>query len=284
MTNLKKNKGMTPLGLGEIVLYQSDDGMTTLDVRLKDETVWLTQKQIASLFNTERSVVTKHINNVFRTDELSREAVCAKFAHTATDGKVYQTSHYNLDVIIAVGYRINARRGTQFRIWATGVLKEHLVRGYTLNQKRLAEKGTDELRQALALLTTTLIVHDMVSEEGQAVLDIISRYSRTWQLLLQYDENKLPLPEMHAKAGAVLGIDAIRDAVGSLKKELRARKEATSLFGQACGHGLESIIGAVRQFFDNRELVTLALLTASCDPGQKTLMIRLIVNLIVVNG
>ncbi|WP_208596405.1 virulence RhuM family protein [Desulfonatronospira thiodismutans] len=96
---------------------------------MKDETVWLTQKQIAALFEAERSVVTKHIGNIFRSGELDREAVCAKFAHTAEVGKTYRTTFYNLDVIIAVGYRVNAKRGTQFRIWATQVLKEHLVRG-----------------------------------------------------------------------------------------------------------------------------------------------------------
>lgn len=138
--------------LGEIVLYPSEDRQAALDVHLQNETVWLTQKQIASLFETERSVVTKHINNIFRSEELDKKAVCAKFAHTAGDGKTYQTNYYNLDVIIAVGYRVNAKRGTQFRIWATTILKDHLVRGYSLNQRRLAEKGVEEVRQVLSLL------------------------------------------------------------------------------------------------------------------------------------
>ena len=132
--------------LGTIVLYQAKDGQTTLDVQLRDETVWLTQAQMAFLFQTERSVITKHINNIFRSEELERKAVCAKFAHTAADKKTYQTNFYNLDVIIAVGYHVNAKRGTQFRIWATSVLKDYLVRGYAHNQRRLAEKGTEEVR------------------------------------------------------------------------------------------------------------------------------------------
>jgi hypothetical protein len=111
--------------LFEIILYQSEGGKTEISVQLRNETVWLTQKLIASLFETERSVITKHINNIFHTQELERDSVCAKFAHTADDGKTYQTHYYNLDVIIAVGYRVNAKRGTQFRIWATGVLKDH---------------------------------------------------------------------------------------------------------------------------------------------------------------
>ena len=104
---------------GELILYQTDDGQTGLDVQLIDETVWLTQAQMQELFGRERSVLTKHINNVFKEGELDKERVCAKFAHTAADGKTYQVSHYNLDVIISVGYRVKSKRGTQFRIWAT---------------------------------------------------------------------------------------------------------------------------------------------------------------------
>lgn len=116
-------------GYGEsaIVLYRAADGMVSLDVRLERETVWLTQKQMAALFATERSVITKHLRNVLKEGELDREAVSAKFAHTAEDGKVYQTSFYNLDAIISVGYRVNSKRGTQFRIWATGVLREQMA-------------------------------------------------------------------------------------------------------------------------------------------------------------
>ena len=201
--------------LGEIVLYQSEDGQAALDVHLQDETVWLSQKQVASLFETERSVVTKHINNIFRSEELDKKAVCAKFAHTAGDGKTYQTNYYNLDVIIAVGYRVNAKRGTQFRIWATTILKDHLVRGYSLNQRRLAEKGVEEVRQILSLLAGTLESHNLVSDEGLAVLEVVNRYARTWQLLLQYDENNLPVLETKHVAKSGLEIDKARQAIAA---------------------------------------------------------------------
>jgi hypothetical protein len=128
----KPDRTSTP-GKGEIVLYQAPDGKAALDVRLEGETLWLNQKQLSDLFQTERSVITKHLRNIFRSGELERNSVCAKFAHTAEDGKVYQTTFYNLDAIISVGYRVNSKRGTQFRIWATNVLREHLVRGFTLN-------------------------------------------------------------------------------------------------------------------------------------------------------
>ena len=319
---------------GEIILYECSDGMSALDVHLKDETVWLTLNQMANLFARDKSVISRHLRNVFKEGELTREAVVAKNATTASDGKTYQVEYFNFDAILSVGYRVNSRRGTQFRIWATRILKEHLVRGYTLNQRRLAEKGARELEQAVALLATTLEGHGLVNDDGIAVLAVINRYARTWRLLLQYDEERLPLPEMRREAGAELRIDAVRQALASLKEELLRRGEATSLFGQERGHGLAGIIGAVQQSFggqdlypsleekaahllyfvvkdhpfsdgnkrigaflfvlylrvnglaagkslEERTLVALTLLTAASDPGQKDVLIRLIVNLIV---
>ncbi len=179
---------------GELILFQSEDGRAAVDVRLKDETVWLSQAQMQVLFDRERSVITKHISNIFKEGELVKNQVCAKFAHTAADGKTYQVAHFNLDVIISVGYRVKSQRGTQFRIWATSVLKDHLIKGYTLNQNRLAEKGLGEARQMIALLANTLEVHNLVNNEGQAVLNIVQQYEKTWRLLWQYDEDSLARP------------------------------------------------------------------------------------------
>jgi hypothetical protein len=132
-----------PVG-GEILVFEGPDGRVRVDVRLERETVWLTQQQMAELFGRERSVITKHIRNVFAEGELVREAVCANFAHTAADGKTYQVEHYNLDVIISVGYRVKSLEGTRFRQWATKVLRDHLLRGYTLHERWLAERGLAE--------------------------------------------------------------------------------------------------------------------------------------------
>jgi prophage maintenance system killer protein len=308
--------------------------MSALDVHLKDETVWLTLNQMANLFARDKSVISRHLRNVFKEGELTREAVVAKNATTASDGKTYQVEYFNFDAILSVGYRVNSRRGTQFRIWATRILKEHLVRGYTLNQRRLAEKGARELEQAVALLTRTLEGHGLVGDEGLAVLAVINRYARTWRLLLQYDEDRLPLPETQHEAGTELRLDEFRQAIASLKEELLRCGDATALFGQERGHGLAGIIGAVPQSFggqdlypsleekaahllyfvvkdhpfsdgnkrigaflfvlylrvnglsvgkslEDRALVALTLLTAASDPGQKDVLIRLIINLIV---
>lgn len=210
--------------LGDIVLYQSEDGRTSLAVHLREETVWLTQAQMQELFGRERSVITKHINNVFRESELDKNQVCAKYAHTASDGKTYQVVHYNLDVIISVGYRVKSQRGTQFRIWATSVLKDHLIKGYTLNDKRLAEKGLGEARQMLALLSDTLEGHNLVSDEGRSVLQIVNHYTRTWQLLWRYDEDTLALPSKKQGAGVALQLETARQAFATLRRNYWPRE------------------------------------------------------------
>lgn len=318
---------------GNILLYETDDGQDVVEVHLADETVWLNQAQMTELFQRNKRTVSEHIRNVFKEGELEEKAVVRNFRTTAADGKSYQTYFYNLDVIISVGYRIKSKRGTQFRIWATSVLKDHLVKGYTLNQRRLAEKGIHETQQVLALLTNTLDRQNLVNDEGRSVLDIVNRYARTWQLLLQYDEDDLPPPNAGQLTGKELDIDKVRGAISSLKQELVEKKEATDLFGNERSDALAGIIGAIHQTFggrelypsieekaanllyfvikdhpftdgnkrigsflfllflqvndllgkkqlDNKALVALTLLTAASDPGQKDLLIRLIVNLL----
>lgn len=125
----------------EIIMYQTEDGLTKIDVQMSDETVWLTREQMAELFQRDRSVIGKHIKNIFDEGELRKESVWAKFAHTAEDGKVYQVDYYNLDVIISVGYRVKSLRGTQFRIWANSVLKEYLIKGFVMNDELLKKAG-----------------------------------------------------------------------------------------------------------------------------------------------
>ncbi len=237
---------------GEIIIYEAENHK--VEVRLDRETVWLTQKQLSSLFKTERSVITKHINNIFRTEELDKNAVCAKFAHTAGDGKTYQTNFYNLDVIIGVGYRVNARRGTQFRIWATSVLKDHLLKGYTVNERRLAEKGLSEMEQTIALLTRTLINHEALSDEGRAVLEVVSRYAKSWSLLLKYDEDRLELPKDRLPSAKSPDYSRTKKAIATLKAELIEHGEASELFGQERDQHLQGILGNIDQTFGGQDL------------------------------
>ncbi len=236
----------TPAG-GEVLLYEAPDGQVRVDVRLEKETVWLTQEQLSQLFGRERSVITKHVRNVFREGELDASSVCAKFAHTAGDGKTYQVDHYNLDVIISVGYRVKSQRGVQFRQWATRVLRNHLVQGYTFNQTRLAERGLLEARQTLDLLARTLQNQALVDETGRAVLDLIVSYADTWRLLLEYDEDRLPLPSGVRPSSGVLDVDRACQAIADFKKELLARHQATELFGHPRGEALEGILAGIEQ-------------------------------------
>ena len=238
-------------GLGEIVLYQDDDGNNALEVRLQDETVWLSQAQMAELFQRDQSVISRHVNNVFREEELDRESNMQKM-HIANSDK--PVAFYNLDVIISVGYRVRSQRGTRFRIWATSVLKEHLVRGYTLNRKRLAEKGADELREAVSLLAATLESHDLVSDEGRAVLEIVSGYAATWNLLLQYDEDRLPLPAEKGAGCELFQLEEARAAIAGLKAELVRKGEAGELFGQERDEGLAAVLGTIGQGFGGQDL------------------------------
>jgi hypothetical protein len=227
-------------GSGEVVLYAAPDGEIRLDVRLEQDTVWLTQAQIAKLFVRERSVITKHIRNVFREGELSEESNVQNLHIASSDKPV---AFYNLDVIISVGYRVKSHRGTQFRIWATRTLKDHLLRGYTLNEKRLREKGLGEIEQAVGLLTRTLTHHALVTDEGRAVLEVVQQYTRAWRLLLEYDEGRLPEKPAHPlKPSADLSLETARAGIARLRETLAARGEATDLFGQERSDQLNGIL------------------------------------------
>ena len=178
---------------GEVVIYEQR-GRVRLEVRLEGETLWLTLAQMAELFGRDKSVVAKHLRNVFATGELRRGATVARNATVQREGDrevTRQVEYFNLDAILSVGYRVNSKRGTQFRIWATRTLREHLLRGYTLNERRLREKGLGEMEQAVGLLARTLERHELVTDEGRAVLDVVERYTRAWRLLLEYDERRL---------------------------------------------------------------------------------------------
>ncbi len=240
---------------GEVALFEAPDGQIRLDVRLERETVWLSLNQMADLFGRDKSVISRHLRNIFAAGELDRAAVVAKNATTAADGKTYQVEYFDLDAILSVGYRVNSKRGTQFRIWATRTLRDHLVQGYTLNERRLREKGLTEMEQAVRLLARTLSSHELVNDQGRAVLDVVTRYARSWRLLLQYDENRLPEAPTHpTQPVASLPPDESRRAIAGLKQALTEKGEATALFGQERGSALDGILGSIEQTFGGEAL------------------------------
>ncbi|MGO3057592.1 virulence RhuM family protein [Halomonas sp. AOP43-A1-21] len=214
----------------QIQIFTSEDGQTHIEVTLEQETVWLSLDQMTNLFGRDKSVISRHIRNVFIEGELERESVVAKNATTAADGKIYQVEYYNLDVVISVGYRVKSQRGVQFRKWATLVLKDHLVYGYTLNQQRLTERGI-EFEQAVSLLSRTLTNQGLVSTEGEAVARVISDYARSWSLLQGYDEQQLAELNIKQPDMQSLGLEEALKAIGELKHTLIAKGEATELFG-----------------------------------------------------
>ena len=230
--------------MNNIVIFESGD--QPVQVRLEGETVWLSLQQLAELFGRDKSVISRHLKNIFDTNELERVSVVAKNATTAVDGKIYQVEYYNLDAIISVGYRVSSSRATRFRQWATGVLRQHLVEGYSLNQQRLQERGI-EFEQALDLLSRTLANQQLVSNEGQAVLGVIADYARSWSLLQGYDEQSLTGQTGRQQGLRSLELDEVLAAIGQLKRELIAKGEATELFGQLRGDGLASSIATIEQ-------------------------------------
>ena len=243
--------------VGEILLYQTDDGQTRLDVRIEAETVWLSLNQMADLFQRDKSVISRHMGNVFKTGELERKSTVAKFATVQQEGsrKVERRiDYYNLDAIISVGYRVNSIRGTQFRIWATHTLKDHLIHGYTLNERRLRERGLAEAEQAIRLLSRTLDRHELIAEEGRDILAVITRYAKSWLLLKQYDDNQLKSLKKQYSVRHILDYAKAGKAIVALKKRLMEKGEATLLFGQDNENRLAGILGAVRQSFDGKPL------------------------------
>ncbi|MEK6730889.1 MAG: virulence protein RhuM/Fic/DOC family protein [Pseudomonadota bacterium] len=240
--------------MSEIIIYKAKNGHIELKVNLFEETVWLTQKQLSDLFDKNVRTISEHINNIFKEGELDEGSVVRNFRITATDGKSYDTKHYNLDVIISVGYRVHSTRGTEFRQWATAVLKEHLIEGYTLNENRLAERGVKELQQSIELLQRTLTRNDLVNDIGIETIQLIMSYTKTWHLLLAYDEDELALPDLGKPAIAVLNYEIAAHAIKTLKTDLAARNEATALFGNECAQGLQSILGNIEQTFDGHPL------------------------------
>ena len=235
----------------QIRIFTSNDGQAQLEVALEQETAWLSQAQMGELFDTTPENVLTHLQNIFKDEELIEQATTKKSLVVRQEGKRQvrrRIKHYNLDAIISVGYRVSSKRATQFRQWATQVLKDHLVQGYTLNQRRLTERGI-EFEQAVNLLSRTLTNQGLVSTEGEAVARVISDYARSWSLLQGYDEQQLAEVGIKQLDMQPLELDEALKAIGELKRTLIAKGEATELFGQLRGDGLTSALATIEQGF-----------------------------------
>ncbi len=240
----------SPAPGGEVVVFEGANGEVRLDVRLEEETVWLDREQMATVFASTSENIRQHLKNIFAAGELGESATTKDLLVVRSEGDRRvrrRIRHYNLDAIISVGYRVNSHRAVRFRQWATRTLREHLVTGYTLNDRRLAERGLREARETLDLLARTLRGQSLVSGTGEAVLDLVTSYADTWRLLLEYDEDRLDTPPGTRPATSALDHAHAVAAVADFKAALIARGEASSLFGVPRGDALEALLGNVEQ-------------------------------------
>lgn len=232
---------------GNVVIYQSPSG-PNIHVKLEQDSVWLTQKQMSELFNTERSVITKHLRNIFDSGELEEKSNVQKMHIASSDKPV---AFYNLDAIISVGYRVNSKRGTQFRIWATNVLRRHLVDGYTLNEKRLkAQQGKmKELHDTMRLLGNQGLL-DGVSDEARGIVQIIAEYSKALNILDDFDHQRLTTPKGTKKTKYKLTYDEARAII----EQMKVKFKDSALVGREKDKSFRGALGAIYQIFDGKDV------------------------------
>ncbi|MEO8231666.1 MAG: virulence protein RhuM/Fic/DOC family protein [Ignavibacteriota bacterium] len=237
---------------GEIIIYKASDGQTQLDVKLDDETIWLTQAQLIQLFQTSKQNVSLHINNIFKEGELQKKSVVKEYLTTASDGKSYKTKGYNLDVIISVGYRVKSKRGTQFRIWANSVLKDYLVKGYVLNEKRLKEQTEKikELEKTLEIFSNVAENYQLKQDEFTGILKVVSDYTHALDLLDDYDHQKLKISKTNLDEKFKIDYNSAKRVV----KKLKEKFGGSSLFGKEKDQSFKGTVGTLYQTFGKKEL------------------------------
>lgn len=236
---------------GEIIIYKTPQNDTELEVRFKNESVWLKQNEIAALFGKDRSVITKHINKIFSDKEVNKKSNVQKLHIPNSDKPV---EFYSLDVILAVGYRVNSSRAIHFRMWATKILKQYLIRGFAINKNRLLEAKNKfkELQEAVLFLQKQSKKKLLKGQETE-ILNLLADYSKTLSLLEKYDKGKLE-EKKGKKTKFILRYDDCISIIAELKKELMIKKEAGDLFGQERGGSFEGIIKGLYQTFAKKEL------------------------------
>ncbi|MBQ3436852.1 type II toxin-antitoxin system death-on-curing family toxin [Candidatus Saccharibacteria bacterium] len=235
-----------------IEIYKVHEGEIIFRVDSEAETIWTTQEQLAKLFGVDRTVIGRHLRNIFRDGELDENSVCAKIAHTATDGKTYQVNMYNLDAIISVGYRVNSRKATDFRIWATKVLHHYVVDGAAINERRLKEldsKKLHEIENALGIVKRLVASSDLSADEAGGILEVITKYSPSFKALKEYDEGYISFAK-GKKATKTISKDEGLSIIGELKKSVKGDE----LFGKQRGGAFESSLSAITQTFDGKDV------------------------------
>jgi len=234
--------------MSEVVIYQTSDSQIQVEVKFDQDTVWTSRQQLSDLFDRDIKTIGKHINNVFKEGELDKSSVVAKFATTATDGKTYQVEYYNLDVIISVGYRVKSQRGTQFRQWATQRLKEYLVQGYAINQKRLAEKEMEvqHLKSGIHILRRTIEHKDHSQDEVKGLATLLDDFSQGLTLLDDYDHEQLDEKGNSQKEAVFIGYEefmTLIEAMRTLSSDVFFGKEKDESFKSSTTQIYQSFAG-----------------------------------------
>lgn len=223
----------------EIIIFENQS--VKLEVNMKDETVWLTQAQMAELFGKDRKTITRHIQNIYKDGELEENTVCSLFEHTANDGKNYKIQCYNLDMIISVGYRVKSQNGIIFRKWANKILKDYMIKGYAVNQRRL-----EYLEKTIKLIDiASRIDENLENNDAKEILKVIGNYSKALDLLDDYDHNTLNKPKGSNSKNKIKYEDCL-DVINKLRFN-----EESGIFAIERNKGLESIIKDIYQTFDN---------------------------------
>lgn len=233
---------------GEIIIYQAADGSTSLDVKLEQDTIWINRQQMAELFDRDIKTIGKHINNALK-EELRDASVVAKFATTAADGKVYQTEHYNIEMITSVGYRVKSQQGTQFRIWANKVLKEYLIKGYAVKDNIKLEQYED-LKQTIKVLASVLDHKTLEYSEATGLLRVVTDYAYALDTLDRYDYQQLEIEKTTNKEQFTATYENAMAAID----ELREKFGGSSLFGNEKDQSFKGSIGAIYQTFGSQDL------------------------------
>ena len=233
----------------KIIIYQPPEGLPALEVHLEAETVWLTLNQLSILFGRDKSVISRHIRNVFSSGELRRDSVVANFATTAADGKTYQVDYFNLDMIISVGYRVNSKIGTQFRIWATNVLKQHIIQGYTINEKRLQEARENfrRLKDSVEIFQRVVENRTLTDAEAKGIVQVIRDYAHALDMLDGYDRQSLTIDNVNRNERFLLDYSGAQTALHQLISTETEKTGRGNLYGKERGKILHGIIASVYQ-------------------------------------
>lgn len=239
----------------EIKIFKSEDGKTEIEVAIKKESVWLNQYQIAELFQTDRTSILKHINNIYKFNELDRESTCAKIAQVQNEGGRQVTrniSAYNLDIILSIGYRVNSDRGRQFRIWANSILSEYLIRGYALNEKMLKEQNVKlkELKDSVKMLGEIANLKSLTNDESIGLLKIISDYAYALDVLDQYDYQSLEINNTTLTSSYRLTYEEAKNQISIVKNAYGN----SDLFGKEKDDSLKSSVASIYQTFEGVDL------------------------------